>query len=406
MNQMKKGNSMVCGSFFPGFFPNKKGRMNQSGVLLTLMVFLVLVGILAILENNTDLRRGQLERQIDSSAFEKADGLFNQAYFDVISLQKTGNEKRVQARGLPFDYNFGDNYLLVRQAIPLSSERLTKYYDYLNAYSLFLKNPDVAGKGVHATLDLTKSGLNKPWLSAADPQYKPFPKIQYLLKPQCLVYYVNRDEKNPPDTESNFYFMQGDSSFGCQTDFNWSDLNSVKVVFDIGNFTMNYARCPARAINLKESGKLPVRGFRAFFKEGPIPPQRQFDNSFNSAGANTCALTNYDDRNALPYVEVYAKDSTGLHLVTKTHLLPNKFFNWVVVSYADQEGAPVDERFFISQPNTHFDITLSSFQPTNGPAKFGIPSVEFGFESKTTEFILHGVDLNVSLEGFDITRYS
>ena len=111
--------------------------MNQRGVFITFMVFLLFTSVITLhdITKKTDYR--QEKKYIDNAAFNNVNNTFNNLYEEVVSLNKEGNARIIQQRFMPFSYDFNKNSIILNQQVPVKSSVIDTYIDALNIYSIF-----------------------------------------------------------------------------------------------------------------------------------------------------------------------------------------------------------------------------------------------------------------------------
>src|SRR3989338_6075032 len=357
--------------------------MNSKGVFLTLMVFLVVVSVIVIFQKNFENQGIRQNVSIDDMALESINGPFEQIYFDVISLSKSGKERRVQSRGLPFDYNLADNFVTVRNTIPINSRRLSGFYDFLNSYTVFLKSQTVAEKGVHIDLNIDRSHISDAWRVGG------YPEIKYVLIPQCILFKVNDGNNALPADVTEFSIKPGSVADGCAQDFNvrdtsfsssWRDLNAVTVISLFpSNGYLGDTYCIGDLIS-----------YGLFCKHDP-----------------------YNPADVRPYVEVFVESpDIPLRPVASGHFNPyNATTNQITIQFLAVTGwqsQTVDlwlgECAGAEECKTVSIVRTASLAGSN-PGAVTITNT-FSFRKSIRDFFLWGVDLNVTKDGFDFARYS
>lgn len=360
-------------------------RLNSRGVFLTLMVFLLAISVIAIYQNTSLSTEARQNIGIEELAAQGVNRSFEQVYFDVISLAKTGKEKRVQARGLPFDYNLGSDFVLIRHSIPINLTRLRGFYDFLNSYTIFLNSQKIAERGVHIDLNLARSGVDTAW---NDNEGGINPEVDYVIIPQCIVYPLNEGGGNPFDLDT-FAIRPGTIADGCAADFDatdhalvtsWHDLNAIRITLFFPADGTVEAVFPNGCRGDLKSG--------AECKTDPYTPASE------------------------PYVEVFAQTSdTPSTLIAAGHFDPyNAVTNRVSVQFTPLSGeAPpvvdVDIAPCASDGPDCRTLSIVEYHNLNMPSPV-TTSTLLQFRTNIDEFFLWGVDMNVYKEGFDLLRYS
>ena len=350
--------------------------MNQKGIFLTLMVFVVIVSVLVIFQNNQETRATRDESVVSETVLNSVNQTFEQPYFEVVRLQKTGKEQRVQSRGLPFDYNLTENELSIRQSIPLNPQRLQSFYDMVNAYKIFLGEPGITEAGMDVKLELDRSGLADGWQNE-------FPQIKYVAIPQCVTYIVNEGGSLLPENLDSFAITPGTkNNDDCSADFSatlwtasWADVNAVKVTVETAGDLE-----PGTTIKCKQDLDVGGNICRNDLFTGKRSNSSYVSVILKSHGASPQVV-------AQGYVSLGnngAESDVSLDyiLTTDTHL------------------TSVDIR--VIRPNALFSVQSKK----QGPPAPITATAQIQFRTPILEFFLYGVDLSVQKEGFDIVRYS
>ncbi len=348
-------------------------EVNNKGFVLTLTVFLVIVSVLALYQNNSEIRESRKEITIEDSLFNSLNRMFEQPYFDLISLSKSGRDKIIQSRALPFDYNLNDYNFSLRQTIPLEPSRLESFYDYVNTYKVFVSNPSITEVGLHVDLNISESGLGKSWLDTSDPDYKQYPEIKYVVIPQCIVYRINNGSNDAPATETAFDLLKGSATIdGCASDFSWGSIKDINVV----------VRIPANAtFNINAD----------------------VDCSGDLAG---CPKETFNPLSTDPYVQVFFEASNQPRvLLTQKHITPSAE-DWVEIQHkSDSETNNVVTVMF--EPTNPKVLQVESTQRLNPAVPVrAVVSTTISAKAKIQEIKLWGVSLRVYKDGFDLVRYS
>ncbi|GEM_PF-4769882 len=380
--------------------------MNQKGVLLTLMTFLVVVTVIIIANNNSEISSTHKELAVDSLVLDKLNSEFEQVFSDVVSLQKTGREKRFQLRFLPFGYNRDENYVVeIVQPIPLSAARLSNYYAYVNLYAIFLRDANASGHGTLIDFNIEKSGLHRAFLPVGNPQYRAFPEIPFVVKPQCVLYRAN-DGGNPPSNNSqkDFRLIGGTTANGCALNFAWSRVKKIIVTVtpkDYNGVALQKNCSPSGQNSFAQQGgggqgglsDARIRKEQAWFAEqpdenpSPEPPVACRTNAFNAGSSN-------------PYGAVYFQyGSAAPVLIASNHFVTTNNNNRVHLTYPFK----ADFYFKCTSGSCGQDglVVVSS---TDQNPQF-VVKTWIEFKQPVDEFALGYVDLNVTQEGFDIKRY-
>jgi hypothetical protein len=362
-----------------------KRVMNSKGVFLTMMVFLVVVTVLVLFQGNQGAQSDRKTLQVEEAAFVNINDAFERVYFDLISLGKTGSERRIQTRGLMFDYAMDQNTLSVRNRIPVSAQRLSSFYDYVNSYRVFLRAAATTDAGMRVDLNLDRSGIQTAWPASTGR----FPQVDYVLSPQCVDYRINDGNSDPPE-DLNYFEVLPSSALGlCSV--SQSDLVllsrttavsvtlsvpysvDVDVLADVscpGNGASNGFFTGGGACFNSLSGTPTDANFEVFLETPSVPLTRIAARRFSAGASEHAAIVHFrpsgDDQNSTVEVRLFTKNLSG----NVVRVL------WVSSRRSDGSPAPVV-------------VTLS-----------------MKFADSIRSFTLFGADLNVSKYGFDLDRFS
>lgn len=215
--------------------------MNQKGVFITFMVFLLAASVLALYDVTKEGSFRQERKTIEDAAFNVVNNAFNNLYEEVVSLNKEGFARQVQERPMPFEYDFNEGALVLGQRLPPREAVLDAYVDALNIYSVFVNS-----QGVSKDLNIgTETLENSEWGAQFD-----FPDLNYAILPQCLLYDVNSCCLDV--NLMAFREMQAGED-GCVSGFDYADLNRVDV-----NILFDSSSCTTGGISGNLSGKTDV----------------------------------------------------------------------------------------------------------------------------------------------------
>ncbi len=192
--------------------------MNQRGVFITFMVFLLVTSVIALHDTTKKNDYRQERKYIDDAVFNKVNNAFNNLYEEVVSLNKEGNARIIQERSLPFSYDFNKNSISLSQQVPVKLSVIDTYIDSLNIYSIFTNSEIISDLNI-----TTKTIQNTKWNGSEE-----YPGLNYAILPQCLLYDINAD--------SIMILRELETGqFGCLSDFNYLDLNIVDINISINS---------------------------------------------------------------------------------------------------------------------------------------------------------------------------
>lgn len=191
--------------------------MNQGGIFMSFMVFLLVTSVLALHDVTKRTDFWQERQHINELAFNNVNNVFNNLYEETVSLNKEGFSRIVQQRPMPFRYDFNRNSITLTQRIPVRKSTLDAYVDALNVYRIFVNQ--------EATTDLnivTSTVKNPTWDSSLQQR----PDLNYAILPQCLRYDVNEG-----GFDRNYMILRelADGEDGCVGGFDYADLNIVDI---------------------------------------------------------------------------------------------------------------------------------------------------------------------------------
>jgi len=185
--------------------------MNEKGIFSTLVAFFLILAMFEIIAAVEKQKRGAEEKIIFSSALQSTQKIFENISYDIVYLSREGKALKKQVRLLPFDYVLSKNTAAFSEELPLAPDILQAYYDFLLNYAVFVR-PHF--QDVNISVQTVNSGE----------------ALDYVVRPQCLVYRVINDKK--------YALITGGTSHGCLAPFSLSDLNaiSLRVTFKQDDF--------------------------------------------------------------------------------------------------------------------------------------------------------------------------
>ena len=191
--------------------------MNQKGIFMSFMAFLLVTSVLALHDVTKRTDFWQERQHINELAFNNVNNVFNNLYEETVSLNKEGFSKIVQQRPMPFRYDFNKNSIILSQRIPVRKSTLDAYVDALNVYRIFVNQEATAD------LNIVTSTIKNP---AWDASLQQRPDLNYVILPQCLRYDVNGG-----GFDRNYMILRelGDGEDNCVGGFDYADLNIVDI---------------------------------------------------------------------------------------------------------------------------------------------------------------------------------
>lgn len=183
-------------------------KLNNRGVFLTLMVFLVAIVAVSLSVSNRNLEKQREVFTAEQTALQNVNVQFEKAFYDFKNLSATGRAAKYQSRLLPFDYNFNSdrNVFSVSQKLPASAGRFDNFYNFLNLYSIFWHSTRIQND---LNADFRFNELqNTEWLGDGGD----YPVLRYTVLPACMV--LVQDYSND-GIQKKLRFKQGDALDNC-----------------------------------------------------------------------------------------------------------------------------------------------------------------------------------------------
>ncbi len=162
-------------------------RLNQRGVFLTLMVFIVGIVVVGLAISHASAQKERESLLPESTARERVNEQFNEAYYALSDLLQNQSIAKDRARVLPFKYNADTNMVWLRQTMPIENEKFDEFNDYLNLYELFWKKQ--SDLNTSFSFEAVKNQL---WLPGK-PRY---PAYEFKILPQCVLYRLDQLDNN------------------------------------------------------------------------------------------------------------------------------------------------------------------------------------------------------------------
>ncbi|MFH0955051.1 MAG: hypothetical protein V1777_03020 [Candidatus Micrarchaeota archaeon] len=194
--------------------------MNQKGVFLTLMVFLVAIVAVSLAVSNYNLEKQREVFTAEQTAFQKVNEQFEKVDSEFKNLAALSKNARYHSRLLPFDYNFSsdEKTLRISQKLPTAPSEFSSFYDLLNTYTVLWSNPRL-NTGIKT--DFNFGDLNNlDWGGSIE-----FPDINYRILPGCVVYSL---DYNKESRQKIMRFKKGtDGKDHCS--FSWAPIKKISV---------------------------------------------------------------------------------------------------------------------------------------------------------------------------------
>lgn len=175
----------------------------QRGVLFTFLTFLFIGVLIGLVVFNSQLDTRASNNTVEVSVLGAINAKYDDITDDVIVLDNTIGVPTIQQRILPFTYQSDLNSITFNQTLPITSGKLALYYDLLNAYAIFVNDPDVnrTFDGVNVDLRVPKSPA---WGGSTQ-------RTEFNILPQCVQYII---------ADSNAIHFESQNTMGCANTFN------------------------------------------------------------------------------------------------------------------------------------------------------------------------------------------
>jgi len=339
--------------------------MNNRGVFITFMVFLLIASVLALHSANKSIDFAQERKEVKGAAFNVVNNTFNNLYEEVVSLNKEGYAKDVQQRPMPFAYDFDKNSIILSQRLPVRKPILDAYIDALNIYSIFV-NSEEGKSDLNIITETVQDGL---WGGSID-----YPDLNYVILPQCLLFDVNAC-----CIDANYMILQElqDGENGCVGGFDYTDLKVVDI-----NISIDSTSCTTGGI----SGNMAT-------DTEPYSPTTETDPYL----IITINETNLDCPGASCLVTANGKESRSRHFdpedfgsaaTTDSLKITCDSADWLRIK-AGREGA--SDTFPVVIKNSRYDLAANI-------------DLNLTFDRKVEQFYFTGFSVNVEKKNFPIKR--
>jgi len=198
--------------------------MNSKGIFFTFMAFL-LIGTLMVLSSSLSQTSAKMERNlVTETALEEIENSFDNLR-QQISVTKQGAAGNVYSRHMPFKgFELGDNWFELEQSLPIEGEYLKDTYNALNIFSVFAQA--AGSKGTQVEVDQVVK--NSDWSS--NPGTDEFPEIGYIVKPQCMLLKVIKDNDTAISIDDKVVFEAGSiAANDCEQDFSLESIEGFDI---------------------------------------------------------------------------------------------------------------------------------------------------------------------------------
>lgn len=210
---------------------NRFFQLNQRGVFLTLMVFIVGIVVVGLAISHASTQKERESLLPESTARERVNEQFNEAYYALSDLLQNQSIAKDRARVLPFKYSVDTNAVWLRQAMPIENTKFDEFNDYLNLYELFWEKKN--DLNTNFSFEAIKNQL---WLSS-NPRY---PVYEFKLLPQCVLYRLDQQDNNYG--KRTLIIKKGNpSANNCEFDRQWfgNDRDWLKNGYEIQKIIVN-----------------------------------------------------------------------------------------------------------------------------------------------------------------------
>ncbi|MBU1930024.1 hypothetical protein KJ972_00820 [Candidatus Micrarchaeota archaeon] len=212
-------------------------KFNQNGVVLTLSVFLLMMGILFFnaLVYETVLTFGERTELV---ALREAGQSFRDIERSLVDLDFSGEKKNVLESGLPFSYTADVNTIRFSQSIPLPVSFLDTYFSALNGYRVFFLQKSQESLSPEFVLDIN-AAQNTAWGGIVEQGH-------FLVQPFCMAYSLGVGSVFVGKSVSSQCVIPFDASALERMDLN---LAIVDLREDFDSLLCNDAVCPQDAFS-------------------------------------------------------------------------------------------------------------------------------------------------------------
>lgn len=174
----------------------------QRGVLFTFLTFLFISVVVGLLVFNINLSNRTSTSTVEISALNAINSKYDDITDDIITLDHPIGIPSIHQRFLPFSHEIDKNTISFIQPLPISSGKLSLYFDLINAYSIFVQdqNAQRTFDGVHVTFDVPKPPL---WGGSNQ-------TASFNILPQCVQYQI---------IDTNTIDFSSTNTIGCENNF-------------------------------------------------------------------------------------------------------------------------------------------------------------------------------------------
>jgi hypothetical protein len=172
--------------------------MNQQGVFLTLMVFLVGIIVVGLAISSAGIQKERESLVSEETARETVNEQFSEAYYAVSDFLQNPAIERERSRVLPFKYRIRSDrkQIQLQQTMPIESDQFGKFNDYLNLYELFWKTKSDLNSNFSFEKNKNAAWTNDAWAYEEN-------GYQFKILPQCVLYQLK-----PSDNENGIRVLR------------------------------------------------------------------------------------------------------------------------------------------------------------------------------------------------------
>ncbi len=174
----------------------------QRGVLFTFLTFLFISVVVGLLIFNTNLSNRTSTSTVEISVLNAINSKYDDITDDIITLDHPIGIPSIHQRLLPFTHTVDRNTISFLQTLPISSGKLSLYFDLINAYAIFVRDTNTARTydGVNVSIDVPKP---QTWGGTTQ-------TAGFNILPQCVQYRV---------IDTNTIDFSSTNTIGCENDF-------------------------------------------------------------------------------------------------------------------------------------------------------------------------------------------
>jgi len=192
--------------------------MQEKGIFITFMAFLLVSTVLALSISVNQAVIGQEQNLAEETAFSSVDNRFNSIRQQIVVV-KEGYAGETYSRFMPFEkFSAGENWFEVEQKLPIETSYIENTKNILKLFSIFVEEEGNEG-GVF--VDVTIPDFDDP-----DFDNK---RIKYIVKPQCAEFYVD-------DDTNSFEIKSNTTAEGCEdSGFSINDVEKYEIELNVSN---------------------------------------------------------------------------------------------------------------------------------------------------------------------------